>query len=442
MLSEERGRAVIEQLIGLSHADEVQVDLESKETTHLRFARSSPSTSGNASDATLSVKSWFGKRSASATVNQLDEAALKEVIERSEHLAKLAPEDSEYVPNLGAQSYPSVNAYDDVTRTRGAHGMMEGSTLCVEQARERGLEAAGFTIARARSTFIGNRQGLRGFHRSTEVSFSETVRSPQAGSGWAASGANSIAGVDYARCSATAIDKAQRSVSPRPLAPGKYVTILEPACVASLMRSLLSSMNQRSADEGRSFFSAGDGKTKLGQQLFPEQVTIRSDPASSAAPGAPWADGGLPQLPRTWIDRGRIANLACERFWAQKTGREPIPSASNLLMSGGSGTVADLVSSTERGVLITSLWYMLNVNPRTLLYTGLTRDGVFWIENGKIAYPVTNFRWNDSPISVLSNIDGMSESVRASPRESTSTNISVPALRVKEFQLSSVSDAV
>jgi predicted Zn-dependent protease len=357
-------------------------------------------------------------------------------------LAKLAPEDSEYVPNLGAQSYPSVNAYDDLTRTGGAHGMVEGSTLCVEQARKLGLEAAGFTIARARSSFIGNRNGLRGSHRATEVSFSETVRSPQAGSGWAASGANSIAGVDYARCSATAIGKAQRSVSPRPLAPGKYVTILEPACVASLMRSLLSSMNQRSADEGRSFFSAAGGQTKLGQQLFPEQVTIRSDPAAVAAPGAPWGDSGLPQLPRTWVDQGRIADLACDRFWAQKTGRQPIPLASNLLMSGGSGTVADLVSSTERGVLITSLWYIVSVNPRTLLYTGLTRDGVFWIENGKIAYPVTNFRWNDSPVSVLSNIDGMSESVRASPRESTATNISVPALRVKEFELSSVSDAV
>jgi len=442
MLSEERGRTLVEQLLGLSHADEVQVDLESEETTHLRFARNSPSTSGNASDVTLSVKSWFGKRSASATVNQLDEAALKQVLERSEHLAKLAPEDSEYVPNLGAQSYPSVNAYDDLTRTGGAHGMVEGSTLCVEQARKLGLEAAGFTIARARSSFIGNRNGLRGSHRATEVSFSETVRSPQAGSGWAASGANSIAGVDYARCSATAIGKAQRSVSPRPLAPGKYVTILEPACVASLMRSLLSSMNQRSADEGRSFFSAAGGQTKLGQQLFPEQVTIRSDPAAVAAPGAPWGDSGLPQLPRTWVDQGRIADLACDRFWAQKTGRQPIPLASNLLMSGGSGTVADLVSSTERGVLITSLWYIVSVNPRTLLYTGLTRDGVFWIENGKIAYPVTNFRWNDSPVSVLSNIDGMSESVRASPRESTATNISVPALRVKEFELSSVSDAV
>jgi len=208
------------------------------------------------------------------------------------------------------------------------------------------------------------------------------------------------------------------------------------------MRSLLSSMNQRSADEGRSFFSAAGGQTKLGQQLFPEQVTIRSDPAAVAAPGAPWGDSGLPQLPRTWVDQGRIADLACDRFWAQKTGRQPIPLASNLLMSGGSGTVADLVSSTERGVLITSLWYIVSVNPRTLLYTGLTRDGVFWIENGKIAYPVTNFRWNDSPVSVLSNIDGMSESVRASPRESTATNISVPALRVKEFELSSVSDAV
>jgi predicted Zn-dependent protease len=111
-------------------------------------------------------------------------------------------------------------------------------------------------------------------------------------------------------------------------------------------------------------------------------------------------------------------------------------------MEGGSGSLDDLIASTQRGVLITSLWYIRFVDPKTLLLTGLTRDGVFWIQNGKIAHPVSNFRWNDSPIRVLKNVEAMTASARTSPREGTATNIWVPALRVKEFELSSVSDAV
>ncbi len=275
------------------------------------------------------------------------------------------------------------------------------------------------------------------------MTFSETVRTQAAGgSGWASSVGNRLGQIDYARCSGAAIEKARRSVEPRPLAPGKYVTILEPACVASLMQLLVFRLNARSADEGRSFFSEPGGKTKLGQRLFPSTVSIHSDPSAESAPGSPYADGGLPQLPRRWIDQGVLQNLACERFWAQKSGREPLPPPSNLIMAGGSGSLDDLIASTARGVLITSLWYIRFVDPRTLLLTGLTRDGVFWIEDGKISHPVTNFRWNDSPIAVLENLDAMTESLRASPRESAATNICVPALRVKEFELSSVSDAV
>jgi predicted Zn-dependent protease len=208
------------------------------------------------------------------------------------------------------------------------------------------------------------------------------------------------------------------------------------------MQMLLFSMNARSADEGRSFFSEPGGKTKLGQQLFPESVSIHSDPSAAVAPGAPWGDGGLPQLPRPWIERGRVTNLFCERFWAQKREREAVPAPSNVLMSGGSGSLEDLIASTQQGVLITSLWYIRFVDPKSLLLTGLTRDGVFWIQDGKISHPVTNFRWNDSPIRVLKNIDAMTASLRTAPRESAASNISVPALRVKEFELSSVSDAV
>lgn len=443
MLSKEQGQELIAQVLGLSRADDVQVTLEASHTTHLRFARNSPSTSGTHSDHTLSVRSAFGPQSASATVNQLDLESLKQVVARSEELARLAPDNPEHMPDLGPQTFANVSAYDASLIERGSAEIVAGSGLCINQARQQGLVAAGFSEASARASWIGNRRGLFGHHQTTQAAFSETARTKErGGSGWAAGVGNAVSAVDYARCSATAIDKARRSADPKPLAPGKYVTILEPACVASLMQMLLFSMNARSADEGRSFFSEPDGKTKLGQPLFPESVSIHSDPSAAIAPGAPWGEGGLPQAPRSWIERGKVANLFCERFWAQKRQREALPPPSNLLMSGGSGSLQDLVASTRQGVLITSLWYIRFVDPRSLLLTGLTRDGVFWIQDGKLSHPVSNFRWNDSPIRVLKNIDAMTASLRTSPREGAASNISVPALRVKEFELSSVSDAV
>ncbi|MET0412228.1 MAG: metallopeptidase TldD-related protein, partial [Polyangiaceae bacterium] len=136
-----------------------------------------------------------------------------------------------------------------------------------------------------------------------------------------------------------------------------------------------------------------------------------------------------------------VASLSRDRFWAQKQQREAIPGPSNILMQGGQGSLSELIAGTTRGVLITSFWYIRDVDPRTLLLTGLTRDGVFWIEDGKIAYPVRNFRWNDSPVRVLKNVEAMSRSARVLERNGDGS-VRVPALRVKDFELTSVSDAV
>jgi predicted Zn-dependent protease len=443
MLSQTEGHEIIERVLAASRADDVTVTLDATSTTHLRYARNAPSTSGEQSDHVLTVRSAFGKKAASATVNQLDEQTLAEVVQRSERLARLAPEDLEHMPDLGPQSYPTLSAYDEGLLASGAADIVRGTGLCIEQARARGLAAAGYSEASATASWLGNRRGLAGYHRRTEASFSQTVRTPRSdGSGWAAGVGNAVSAIDYGRCSSVSIAKAEGTVQPRPLAPGKYVTILEPSCVASLLQLLLLGMNQRRADEGRSFFAEPGGKTKLGQRLFPESVTIRSDPSSSLAPGTSWGEESLPQTPQTWIDRGRIQTLFCERFWADKRGREPVPPPSNVLMSGGQGSLDDLIADTKQGVLVTSLFYIRFVDPRTLLFTGLTRDGVFWIEKGKISHPVTNFRWNESPARVLANVESMTAAVRAAPRESMATTVHVPALRVKEFELSSVSDAV
>jgi len=443
MLEKQQAKKIVDTVVAASKADEVSVSINAGETTHLRFARNSPSTSGNFTDVRVAIESTFGTRSGTVSVNQIDEESLTEAVERSETVARLAPQDPEHVPALGPQSFAEVDAYRDEVVANGPEQIAAGVRTCIQAARKRDLVAAGFARADASASAIGNSAGLFGFHRRTDVTFSQTVRTEDGGgSGWASNVGNRVGDIDFASNAAVAIDKAMKSVEPRPLEPGKYVTILEPACVANLVSLLLFGMNARAADEGRSFFSAPEGGNKLGERLFPEQVSLYSDPADGTAPGRPWGAEYLPQKRRDWIEGGAVANLMYDRHWATKNKREPVPFPSNMIMRGGSGSVDDLVKGTRRGVLITSLWYIRSVDPRTMLYTGLTRDGVYWVEDGQIKHPVTNFRWNDSPVAVLKNIDAMSETVRVAPRSRNTTTVAVPALRVKEFELSSVSEAV
>ncbi|HEU5057578.1 MAG TPA: metallopeptidase TldD-related protein, partial [Kofleriaceae bacterium] len=242
---------------------------------------------------------------------------------------------------------------------------------------------------------------------------------------------------------AVAAQKALASQKPRALEPGSYPTILEPTCVASLLELMTSSMDRRRADEGRSWFaSPRGGGTRLGEQLFGRTIDIRSDPRDRQVPARPWSGEGLAHQARHWIQAGTLAALSCDRFWADKKKVEPVPPPPNIIMAGGKGSLEDLVRSTRRGVLVTSFWYIREVDPQTMLYTGLTRDGVFWIENGAIAYPVNNFRWNESPVAVLKRVEAMSAAQRLPARGSETPTTVVPAVRVSGFGFTSISDAV
>ena len=443
MLTRERARELTEKVLGMTRADEASVGISGGELTHLRFARNSPSTSGSWTNSSLSLGCTFGTRTGSVSVNQFDDTTLREAIARCEEIARLAPEDPEFVPVLGPQGYEEVDAYSSTTAERGPEYMATGVARCIADASARDLVAAGFTQIRAGYSVTATSRGLFGYHPSTAAFVAETVRTRDAtGSGWASQASHRAGDIDYSRVSATAVEKALASAKPRALPPGRYVTILEPVCVANLVQRMVGRMSARAADEGRSYFSAPGGGNRLGEQIFPEEVSIWSDPTSPEAPGSPWGSGGLPQHRRNWIERGRVASMVTGRYWAEHQGTSPVPAPSNLLMRGGEGGVDDLIRQTPRGVLVTSFWYIRDVDPRTLLLTGLTRDGVFWIENGEIVRPVTNFRWNDSPISVLKNVEAMSAPVRISPRPGRSTTVVVPAIRTSAFTLSSVSDAI
>jgi predicted Zn-dependent protease len=201
--------------------------------------------------------------------------------------------------------------------------------------------------------------------------------------------------------------------------------------------------NARTADEGRSYFSRGGG-TRLGERVFDSKITIRSDPGARDAETSPFIGDGSPVRPEVWVENGVLKALSYSRSWADRQGVEPRPAPQNLIMAGGDATVEEMIASTARGVLITRFWYIRGLNPRTMSYTGLTRDGTFLIENGRISRPVNNFRFNQSMVSLLQNVEmlGRPTRVAASENSSVSAPIVVPALKIREFNLASVSDAI
>jgi len=209
-----------------------------------------------------------------------------------------------------------------------------------------------------------------------------------------------------------------------------------------LLSILIGEFDQRSADEGRSFATKKGGGSLLGEPAFGKNVTLYSDPNDALVPGSIYSDDGLPAQRTAWIENGILKNLQCSRYWAQKTKRNAVPSPTTLTLVGGTTSTADLIKQVKHGLLITRFWYIREVDPQTVLLTGLTRDGVFLIENGEITKPSCNFRFNESPVAMLNKVIAMGPSVRAYGEESIGLPTAVPTLLVDEFTLSSVSDAV
>jgi predicted Zn-dependent protease len=466
-LSREECEAIAKKVLSFATADETSVGITSGTSSNTRFAVNQVSTSGDSYDAVVSVRASFGKRSAASVTNNFDDASLKAVVERAEALAKLAPEDPEHMPLVGAQRYREApsSAWVDGTATLDPAARAAAVKAVADAARAAGLTATGFLEAGAGVSALANSAGLFAYDRSTRVAMTTTVRTPDGtGSGWAGSSANDFAQLDPAALGRVAIDKAKRSMNPVAIEPGRYTVVLEPTAVGNLVQLIQGSLSARSADEGRSFFSKPGGGNKIGMKVVDERVTLVSDPFDPETPGAPYSGEGLPNDRSVWIENGVVKNLAYDRYWAQKTGRAAAGGGAGggpgggggggggggrgggggLRMSGGDQTLEQLIASTERGLLVTRLWYIRPVDPRTILYTGLTRDGTFLIENGKLTKAVKNLRWNDSPIFLLNNLEAMGRPVRVSASEDGSPGpaIIMPPVKARDFNFTSLSDAV
>jgi predicted Zn-dependent protease len=446
-LSREEAKRLADRVLGYSRAEGCQVNLASGLSGNTRSAVDGVSTSGEVRDTTVTVASRFGKRSASVSTNLLDDAALRRAVETSEQLARLAPENPEQMPLLESQRYSEVPALAGATVELDAEARAEAVGVTHGACVRAGLRGAGFIHRSVGATAVANSAGLFAYHSASEVSHTLSVRTPAGdGAGWAGT-----AHSDWARSrapaalAARAIARALQSRGARPLEPGKYPVILEPTAVANLLGLLAWSLDARAADEGRSFFSRRGGGNRIGEKVADDRVTILSDPGDPDLLQRPFTAEGEPIGRTVWIENGVVRNLAYDRYWAAKQGVASRPTGGGIRMSGSQATLEQLIAQVERGLLVTRFWYIRSVDPRTITYTGLTRDGVLLIENGMVTRAVQNFRFNESPIAMLRNLVALGTPERVTSSESGGlgdTAMVVPPIVTREFNFTSVSEAV
>jgi predicted Zn-dependent protease len=445
VLSQAEAESLAKRIVGFSQADSCRVSIGSQARGNTRFAVNQVSTSGDNEDVSIRVRVTVGKKVGAATTNRLDDAALRQVVQIAERIARLQPDDPELMPELSAQQYQTVDAFHVATAAAEPEQRANIVRKVTEASRAAGLSATGYLEVITSANAIANSAGLFAYHRSTDCAFTTTVRTTDgAGSGWAGAAARDIGAIDGGALAATAIEKARRSATAVAIEPGRYTVVLEPTAVGNLVQLMAFATNARQADESRSFFSKPGGGNKIGMKVVDERVILRSNPQDVLAPGVPFDGDGLPTRPVTWIENGVVKELAYDRFWAQKKGVSPVVLPGCLQMPGGTQSVQDMIASTERGILVTRFWYIRPVDPRTILYTGLTRDGTFLIERGRVTKAIKNLRFNESPVFLLNNIEALGQPQRVSASESGSAGVPivVPAIKARDFTFTSLSDAV
>ena len=448
LLTEKEARTICEKLLSYVKADDAVVVVGSENYGHLRFASNAYTTSGARENANIGVTVWIGNKRGAASTNEVDDESLKATVALAEQLARISPVDREYMPSLSKQTYKPVNGYVEATSNISVTARAKTINDVITACEKSKVIGAGFHQARGTAGASATKNGNFIYEQTSLVSLSTTARTVDGtSSGYFLRNHFDVGKLDTARVANEAIRKALEARNPKVLEPGAYPVILEPQAVADLLGFFAFSFDARSAEEGRSPFSLPGRKTKVGEKIFDERINVYSDPWHPELPGSQSALGGLPAQKITLVRNGVLENLVYSRFWAKQKGKEPTPGPVNSIMESSQPPVAmdDMIKSMDRGLLLGRFWYIRNVDPRTALQTGLTRDGIWYIEKGKIQHPVKNFRFNQSLMELLApgNVDmiGKPERVGSSEGQGGSSSL-LPALKVKAFHFTSQSEAV
>jgi predicted Zn-dependent protease len=421
-------------------AEDAAISLANSVESHARFADNGITTSGRSEDLDITATVWVGRRRGSATANDSSAAALKQIAVDGVQIARVSPVQREYLPTLGPLEYAGDRGFSAATADVDAAARAKSLAGVLAACRAAKVTGAGFHAARASATAAATANGNRRYFRSSRAEISMTARTPDGtGSGYFSGDHFDVTRLDSQRVANEAVGKAVRSREPKPIEPGNYPVILEPQAVSDLIGFLTGAFDARTAEEGRSPFSAKGGRTHVGEAMFSPRLNLYSDPMHPELPATPATDEGIPASRISLVKAGVLENLRYSRYWAQERKREPSPGPVNYILESTQPPVSldEMIKGMKRGLLISRFWYVRAVDPRSLVLTGLTRDGLWWIENGQIKNPVRNLRFNQSVLAMLApaNVEAVGPSLRLAP-------YMVPALQLNSFTFTSISDAI
>ena len=434
-------REIAARVLKLSDADETEVDVGAVSDALTRFANNTIHQHVAEQNLALSVRVVFDGRTARASTNKTDEESLRRVVNAASSLARVQQKNPDLLPMPKQQKYQKVRRFYPITAAASAADRARAVARVCATAEKTKQTAAGIFTTGLTESILANSRGLFAHYEQTRAEFSITILEKDS-SGWAKSNSPNLVDIDPEALAESASEKAVASRSPREIEPGHYTVILEPPAVLDLVGFLFYDFAGTAVLDQRSLFTG-----RMGKKLFGENISIWDDVYHPLQLGAPYDGEGIAREKVQLVDRGVPRNLVYARATAKKMKAKPtghgfsLPNEygeapMNLVFAGGTATVDEMVRSTERGVLVTRLWYIREVDPYQKILTGMTRDGTFLIEKGRIAGGIRNFRFNQSMIKMLSNVEMLGVPVRAAGEESF--EMVVPAMKVRDFHFSEV----
>jgi predicted Zn-dependent protease len=452
MYSREEVKAITDKVLSMAaKADNAEVDFSGGERSATRFANSTITANMVQFDRQVSVTVYRGTRSGSANTRQFDDASLQQMVNDAMAAAEKGRENPDMAPLLGPQDYEPVDAALPAGVAFGPAERAKLAKQSIDVSDKMKTVGSGYIPKNHQTTCTANSKGLFAYYQVAETSFILTCRTPDGtGSGWAGiTGIKDPGMIDAVELTRIASDKALKSRGAKALEPGRYTVILEPRANARFLSLMTGLFNAQSAESpfNKTYFSGKEpGTTKIGEKVFSDLVTLRSDIGNPILRQNPIGPDNMPLRDVTWVEKGVLRNLAYNAAYARRAKKPVTPASVNnsLVMEGSEQSIADMIKTTKRGLLVTFFWYIRGVDQQTLLNTGMTRDGLFLIENGEIAGPVQNFRWNMSPIVGYNNVTAVGKPGPMHTGESYDGGGTalVPPVRIEDFLMTSISPAV
>jgi PmbA protein len=441
LLSDAEMRRISEKIFKFSDADETEVEIGAVTDALTRFAKNTIHQNVAEQSLTVSVRTVLDGRTARATTNKTDDDSLRRVVETAKSLARSQPRNPDLLPMPGPQKYTKVSRYFEDTAHATPADRARAVVLVAAMAEKNKQTAAGIFSTGVAQSAIANTKGLLASHRQTRAEFSITILESDS-SGWAKSNSPDLNQIDPVAMAESASSKSSSSRKPREAAPGRWTVILEPSAVLDLVGFLFYDFSGTAMWDQRSCFTK-----RMGKRIFRENISIHDDAYHPLQSGAPFDGEGVLRHKVLLVDKGVPSNLVFSRATAKKMKAKPtghgfsLPNdmgeaPMNLVFSGGNSSVDEMVRSTERGILVTRLWYIRDVDPYEKVLTGMTRDGTFLVQNGRVAGGIRNFRFNQGLLEMLSNVEMMGVPVRAAGEESF--EMVVPPMKVRNFNFSEV----